>query len=119
MRPSYLFHNIAAFSGAANAFWGQMAAEPKHEDEGGVYQWVHLTDYNTGSRYSTQLPGGFDGCASPFACYPVFREDSGGSYNFHSKVWRSADGCHHIDFQGGLDAHEGWCCGSLPCDFSA
>lgn len=71
MKSSSILLNIAALCGAANAFWGQMTAEPKHEDEGGTYQWVHLTDYNTGSKYSTQLPGGFDGCAAPFACFPV------------------------------------------------
>jgi hypothetical protein len=41
------------------------------------------------------------------------------SYKFDALLWKTDDGCHNIDFQGGLDAHHGYCCGSLPCDFTA
>lgn len=63
MKSSHILLNIAALCGAANAFWGQMAADAKQQDEGGIYQWIHLTDYNTNSRYTGQLTGGFDACA--------------------------------------------------------
>ncbi|KAL6892314.1 hypothetical protein GGI43DRAFT_430081 [Trichoderma evansii] len=120
MKSSYVLLNIAAFCGAANGFWGQLSAKPKQEDEGGIYQWLYLTDYNTGSQYAAQLTGGFGACA-PKQCSAVFFEinDSAGHYSFSSLVWRSSDGCHHIDFQGDLDSHAGYCCGSLPCDISA
>jgi hypothetical protein len=43
----------------------------------------------------------------------------GGTYNFEATLWRTDDGCHNIDFLGALDAGHGYCCGSLPCDFTA
>lgn len=48
-----------------------------------------------------------------------FYETSAGGYEFGALMWRTSDGCHNIDFEGALDAGHGYCCGSLPCDFSA
>lgn len=47
-----------------------------------------------------------------------FYETSPGGYNFNGKMWRTSDGCHNIDFLGSLGSGHGFCCGSLPCDFS-
>jgi hypothetical protein len=48
-----------------------------------------------------------------------FIEQTPGVYNYAAKIWRTDDGCHNIDFNGYLDAHHGYCCGSLPCDIWA
>lgn len=47
------------------------------------------------------------------------RESTAGNYNFEAKLWRTSDSCHNIDFLGALDAGYGYCCGTLPCDFTA
>lgn len=48
----------------ASAFWGQMAASAYEANEGGPFQIIYLTDYNTGSTYSGTLRGGFNSCTS-------------------------------------------------------
>jgi len=53
-----------ALANQASAFYGQMAASDYSANEGGVYQIIYLTDYNTGSTYSGTLYGGFNACAS-------------------------------------------------------
>jgi hypothetical protein len=57
------------------------------------------------------------GKANPVICR--FNEYTAGGYHFNARLWRTNDGCHNIDFEGALDAHHGYCCGSLPCDFTA
>jgi hypothetical protein len=48
-----------------------------------------------------------------------FFEVRGAAYNPIVNMWRTDDGCHNIDFLGALDAYHGYCCGPLPCDFTA
>ncbi|KAJ5663983.1 hypothetical protein N7507_004714 [Penicillium longicatenatum] len=113
-----LFLTAAALVGQASAFYGQMAASAYEANEGGTFQIIYLTDYNTGSTYSGTLRGGFNGCASS-ECSIDFYETSPGGYNFEALMWRTSDGCHNIDFEGAFSAGHGYCCGSLPCDISA
>ncbi|KAJ5372855.1 hypothetical protein N7517_004861 [Penicillium concentricum] len=110
----------AIFTGRATAFWGQLKAGPYNDGEGGmIAQDIYVTDYNTGSVYYTLLDGGFDACATG-QCDVFFQEESGDkSYYFSARLWRTTNGCHNIDFLGALDAHHGYCCGSLPCDIAA
>ncbi|KAJ5634843.1 hypothetical protein N7528_002685 [Penicillium herquei] len=108
----------AALAGHAHAFYGQMAASAYEENEGGIFQVIYLTDYNTGSTYSGTLYGGFNDCTS-YECTVDFYETSSGGYDFPALMWRTSDGCHNIDFEGAFDAGHGYCCGSLPCDFTA
>ncbi|KAL7901046.1 hypothetical protein HDV63DRAFT_364866 [Trichoderma sp. SZMC 28014] len=115
---AYILLSVAALCGSATAFWGQLAAGAIQGSEGGDYQYIYLTDYDTGSQYETLLHDGFSGCVSS-PCSVGFGETSPGGYNFNALLWRSSDGCHHIDFQGALDSHSGSCCGSLPCDIGA
>ncbi|KAJ5896425.1 uncharacterized protein N7473_005824 [Penicillium subrubescens] len=114
--PAFL--SAVALFGHASAFYGQMSASDYFINEGGVYQNVYLKDDKTGSTYSGYLRGGFNGCTSS-PCNLQFSETSAGGYAFYASMWRTSDGCHNIDFQGALDSHHGYCCGSLPCDFSA
>ncbi|KAJ5748779.1 uncharacterized protein N7511_010475 [Penicillium nucicola] len=107
-----------ALANQASAFYGQMAASAYEANEGGTFQIIYLTDYNTGSTYSGTLYGGFNSCTSS-ECAVIFHETSAGTYGFTAEMWRTSDGCHNIDFQGAFDAGHGYCCGSLPCDFSA
>lgn len=58
------FLSAVALFGHASAFYGQMSASDYLINEGGAYQNVYLTDYNTGSTYSGYLRGGFNGCTS-------------------------------------------------------
>ncbi|KAJ5752488.1 hypothetical protein N7520_009405 [Penicillium odoratum] len=113
-----LFVTVATLASYASAFTGQMAASAYEENEGGVFQIIYLTDYTSGSTYSGTLFGGFDGCTTG-ECIVDFSETSSGGYEFHALMWRTSDGCHNIDFEGALDAGHGYCCGSLPCDFTA
>lgn len=53
-----------ALAGHASAFYGQMAASAYEQNEGGTFQIIYLTDYNTGSTYSGTLRGGFNACTS-------------------------------------------------------
>jgi hypothetical protein len=56
---------VAAFTGHATAFNGQMAASDYISFPGGIQeQYIYLTDYNTGSTYQGTLVGGFDGCTT-------------------------------------------------------
>ncbi|KAJ0426201.1 hypothetical protein BJY00DRAFT_307698 [Aspergillus carlsbadensis] len=118
MRLATLAWTGLALASHASAFWGQMAASG-YSGEGTPWQNIYLTDYNTGSTYQGILWGGFNGCSGGTECDVNFSETSAGGYNFQAKVWRSNDGCHNIDFEGAFSAHHGYCCGSLPCDFSA
>lgn len=61
---AYILLSVAALCGSATAFWGQLAAGAIQESEGGEYQFIDLTDYNTGSKYETELHDGFSGCVS-------------------------------------------------------
>ncbi|CEJ54178.1 hypothetical protein PMG11_00499 [Penicillium brasilianum] len=110
--------SAVSLAGYASAFYGQMAASTYNVYEGKTFQFITLTDYNTGSVYQGELWGGFNACVDT-QCQITFGEKSSGNYNFRASMWRTDDGCHNIDFQGGLDAHHGYCCGSLPCDFTA
>ncbi|KAJ6081536.1 hypothetical protein N7499_006410 [Penicillium canescens] len=105
-----------ALANRASAFYGQMAASDYSANEGGTFQIIYLTDYN--STYSGTLRGGFNGCTSS-QCPVSFYETSPGGYGFNALMWRTNDGCHNINFEGALSAGHGWCCGSLPCDFTA
>jgi hypothetical protein len=58
----FALFTIAAFSGMANAWYGQLAAGPKRASEGPIYQDIYLTDYATGSTYTGTLVDGFDAC---------------------------------------------------------
>ncbi|KAJ5628229.1 hypothetical protein N7490_010457 [Penicillium lividum] len=113
-----LFVTVATLASYASAFSGQMAASAYEANEGGVFQIIYLTDYTSGSTYSGTLYGGFNGCASS-ECSVDFYETSPGGYEFTALMWRTSDGCHNIDFEGALSAGHGYCCGSLPCDFTA
>ncbi|KAL6908792.1 hypothetical protein GGI43DRAFT_429610 [Trichoderma evansii] len=116
---AYTLLSIAAFCGPATAFWGQLSIGQVWESEGGEYQNIDLLDYSTGSTYEVQdLHDGFSGCVST-PCSVEFYETSSGGYNFPALLWRSSDGCHHIDFQGALGSGAGYCCGSLPCNIGA
>ncbi|KAJ5666873.1 hypothetical protein N7462_011282 [Penicillium macrosclerotiorum] len=110
--------SAAALIGHASAFYGQMAASAYEANEGGVFQIIYLTDYNSGSTYSGTLYGGFNSCTSS-ECSIDFYETSPGGYDFTALMWRTSDGCHNINFEGALSAGHGYCCGSLPCDFTA
>ncbi|KAJ6108582.1 hypothetical protein N7523_009905 [Penicillium sp. IBT 18751x] len=110
--------SAVVLAGHASAFYGQMADSANMINEGGNYQLIYLTDYNTGSTYTGTLYGGFNACTSQ-ECTVSFHETSSGGYQFKALMWRTSDGCHNIDFQGALSAGHGYCCGSLPCDFSA
>ncbi|KAJ5646739.1 hypothetical protein N7490_003111 [Penicillium lividum] len=113
--------SAVALAGHARAFYGRMTAS-SYEGIGigvsGIFQIITLTDLNTGSMYEGVLEGGFDGCTS-FECSVGFDETTVGDYNFNALMWRTSDGCHNIDFEGAFSAGHGYCCGSLPCDFSA
>jgi hypothetical protein len=61
---AYVLLSLVAFCGSATAFWGQLAAGDIMQSEGGEYQFIYLTDYNTGSKYETELHDGFSGCVS-------------------------------------------------------
>ncbi|KAL2811890.1 hypothetical protein BJX63DRAFT_398003 [Aspergillus granulosus] len=112
-----------ALASQVAAFWGQMAASAYYNEttscDTTIWQTITLTDYYTGSQYEGDLWGGFNGCAGGHKCDIFFWEVSEGDYDFTAKMWRADDGCHHIDFKNALDAHHGYCCGSLPCNFSA
>lgn len=56
--------SAAALVGHASAFYGQLAASGYEANEGGTFQIIYLTDYNTGSTYSGTLHGGFNSCTS-------------------------------------------------------
>ncbi|KAJ5286780.1 hypothetical protein N7478_002466 [Penicillium angulare] len=118
MKFTAVLATVAALAGSANAFYGQMAASAYELNEGGNYQIIYLTDYNTGSTYQGTLWGGFNACTST-ECSAGFSETSPGGYDFTAALWRTSDGCHNIDFNGAFSAGHGYCCGSLPCDFSA
>ncbi|PNP48043.1 hypothetical protein TGAM01_v200423 [Trichoderma gamsii] len=116
MKVATLFGAVAALAGPAAAFWGQMAAgNLEVTGEGPASQTITLTDYNTGSKYSGQLVGGFSGNGKSV----FFNEITPGGYYFYASLWRTSDGCHNIDFEGALSAGHGFCCGSLPCDLGA
>ncbi|KAJ5364018.1 uncharacterized protein N7496_009731 [Penicillium cataractarum] len=51
-----------SLAGYASAFYGQMAASTYNIYEGKPFQFITLTDYNTGSVYQGELWGGFNGC---------------------------------------------------------
>jgi hypothetical protein len=53
-----------ALANQASAFYGQMAASDYSANEGGPFQIIYLTDYNTGSTYSGTLRGGFNSCTT-------------------------------------------------------
>ncbi|KAJ5928366.1 hypothetical protein N7466_007322 [Penicillium verhagenii] len=117
--------SAVALAGHAHAFYGKMTASDYESSvpKGGtgvseVLQYITLTDLNTGSMYEGVLEGGFDGCTSE-ECSIYFVETTTGDYNFYALMWRTSDGCHNIDFEGAFSAGHGYCCGSLPCDFSA
>ncbi|KAJ6085225.1 hypothetical protein N7499_004854 [Penicillium canescens] len=113
------FLGALALVGSAAAWNGQLSADAYNPGEGGtITQEIHLLDYTTGSRYDGVLYGGFNACTST-QCSVYFQEVSGGNYQFSTKVWRTNDGCHNIDFLGAFDAGHGYCCGSLPCNISA
>ncbi|CEJ60717.1 hypothetical protein PMG11_09280 [Penicillium brasilianum] len=95
-----------------------MAATALSSNEGTNFQTISLTDYNTGSNYSGMLWGGLNACTTS-ECPIRFHETSAGGYTFNAKMWRTSNGCHNIDFEGALDAHHVYCCGSLPRDFTA
>ncbi|UKZ95521.1 uncharacterized protein TrAFT101_010356 [Trichoderma asperellum] len=116
MKVAVIFGAVAALAGPATAFYGQMAASALTvSGEGPAYQLITLTDYNTGSIYSGDLNGGFRSEQATF----FFGEDTPGGYDFYALMWETDDGCYNINFQGALSAGHGWCCGSLPCDFTA
>ncbi|GFP59447.1 hypothetical protein TASIC1_0013014300 [Trichoderma asperellum] len=116
MKVVATFGVIATLAGPATAFYGQMAANALTvTGEGPAYQLITLTDYNTGSIYSGDLNGGFRSEQATV----FFGEDTPGGYDFYALMWETDDGCYNIDFQGALSAGHGWCCGSLPCDFTA
>lgn len=62
MKLTLLLGAAATFGGHAAAFYGQMAASDYIYLDGGVEQYVYLTDYNTGSTYSGLFSPGFNGC---------------------------------------------------------
>ncbi|KAL7927158.1 hypothetical protein ACQKWADRAFT_99681 [Trichoderma austrokoningii] len=117
MKVATLFGVVAALAGPATAFRGQLAAGSiaTNSPSETTSQTIYLTDYNTGSKYSAQLDGGF----SSYGKEVFFVETTPGSYDFSASLWRTSDGCHNIDFQGAFGANHGYCCGSLPCNFSA
>ncbi|KAL3443562.1 hypothetical protein BJX65DRAFT_311720 [Aspergillus insuetus] len=120
--PSALTTAAAAalLIGNASAFSGQMAAsEYITSAQLGYGQSITLTDYYTGSQYYAWLYGGFNGCVDKKCSVQMRETTAPASYKFDALLWKTDDGCHNIDFQGGLDAHHGYCCGSLPCDFTA
>ncbi|KAL2837945.1 hypothetical protein BJY01DRAFT_251176 [Aspergillus pseudoustus] len=112
MNPKYLLAIAGTMFTSAHAFKGEMSAS-NYWTDGGSPNWasqtVHLKDSLTGSTYEGKLLGGFN----------CFHETSEGNYQFTANMWKTKDGCHNIDFLGALDAHHGYCCGSLPCRFTA
>ncbi|KAL2808060.1 hypothetical protein BJX63DRAFT_436447 [Aspergillus granulosus] len=129
MNPKYLLA-IAALFTSAHAFKGEMRAGDYWTD-GASPNWasqtIYLKDDLTGSTYEGKLLGGFNWCITReckvrFARWAVrgsFHETSEGGYQFTANMWKTNDGCHNIDFLGALDANHGYCCGSLPCQFTA
>ena len=63
MKSTLFLTAAAALAGHATAFYGQMAASAYETNEGGTFQVIYLTDYNSGSTYSGTLYGGFNACA--------------------------------------------------------
>jgi hypothetical protein len=63
MKVPFLLTAVALF-GHASAFYGQMASSDYGQNEGGTYQIIYLTDYDTGSTYSGTLRGGFNYCTT-------------------------------------------------------
>jgi hypothetical protein len=55
-----------ALSSRASAFYGQMAATPYTAVPGALI--VELTDYTTGSKYTTKLADRFNGCSGGTQC---------------------------------------------------
>ncbi|KAL3439792.1 hypothetical protein BJX65DRAFT_315413 [Aspergillus insuetus] len=108
-----------SLAGFATAFHGSLGASPYIRDPSGYYQYIYLEDYLTGSKWAARVDGGWDNCADGAFCWASFIEQTPGVYNYAAKIWRTDDGCHNIDFNGYLDAHHGYCCGSLPCDIWA
>ncbi|CEL09007.1 hypothetical protein ASPCAL12151 [Aspergillus calidoustus] len=119
--PSVLSTTAAALLlGNASAFSGQMAAgEYTLSAQLGYGQSITLTDYYTGSQYYAWLYGGFNACVNNKCTVHMRETTAPATYKFDALMWRTNDGCHNIDFQGALDAGHGYCCGSLPCDFTA
>ncbi|KAL3490341.1 hypothetical protein BJX62DRAFT_238154 [Aspergillus germanicus] len=112
---------IASIFTSAHAFKGDMGAS-EYWTDGGSPNWasqtIYLTDNYTKSTYEGKLLGGFNWCVTR-QCKVNFHETSEGGYQFTANMWKTNDGCHNIDFLGALDAHHGYCCGSLPCQFTA
>ncbi|KAJ5938235.1 hypothetical protein N7454_004577 [Penicillium verhagenii] len=109
----------AALVGSVTAFTGSMAASAYAYSSSGLYeQIITLTDFTSGSVYEGYLWGGFNECTST-ECTVDFSEITDGNYAFAALMWRTSDGCHNIDFEGALSSEHGYCCGSLPCDFTA
>ncbi|OQD88843.1 hypothetical protein PENANT_c003G08791 [Penicillium antarcticum] len=93
-----------ALAGSAAAWNGQLSAGAYNQGEGGqITQKLNLIDYATGSQYQGWLVGGFNACTNT-ECDVYFEEFSGGNYQFSTKVWRTNDGCHNIDFLGNEEA---------------
>ncbi|KAM0259019.1 hypothetical protein ACHAQJ_003518 [Trichoderma viride] len=116
---SFVPFTIAAFAGMANAWWGQLSDEPPIGTVGGPdIQYIFLRDYDTGSTYQGNIVTGWSACTTS-ECSIRFDETSPGGYDFTANIWRTSDGCHHIDFKGAFNAGQGYCCGSLPCDIGA
>ncbi|KAJ5907051.1 uncharacterized protein N7473_003967 [Penicillium subrubescens] len=109
MKFTLLLGAVAALASRVTAFNGEMNASGYYSNG----QDIYLTDYTTGESYSGTLPGGFN------ACVNTKETGTDGSYSFNAHMWRTNDGCHNIDFDGALDAHHGYCCGKLPCAFTA
>ncbi|KAL4872097.1 hypothetical protein BDV12DRAFT_183340 [Aspergillus spectabilis] len=121
MKPSVLLSALAlALAGKTTAFQGQMAASNLIDQEGPSFQIIYLTDYYTGSTYQGTLWGGFNDCVSKQCDISFIQtKPNSGGYDFNARMWKTNNGCHNIDFLGALDAHHGYCCGSLPCNFNA
>ncbi|KAJ5378149.1 uncharacterized protein N7496_005558 [Penicillium cataractarum] len=62
MKTTLLLGAITSLASHATAFYGQMAASGYIDINGFPYQYVYLTDYNTGSTYQGLTTPGFNGC---------------------------------------------------------
>ncbi|KAL3488236.1 hypothetical protein BJX62DRAFT_181624 [Aspergillus germanicus] len=118
MKIPVLLSTLLFLVNRATAWHGSMAASGYFDPGNGIRQLIYLTDYTTGSTWQATLFGGFNGCTTN-ECAVFFVETSPGGYGFEGYLWRTNDGCHNIDFAGALDAHHGYCCGSLPCELWA